>query len=196
MWRFPSPSWSEIPSSAPMTSHHFLRITVSCLLAAALALAPGPAARGEEITEEKLKALFLVNILGYVEWPGRAKPAAYGVCMAASERFSSEVRSHLQLKALDSRVAVRDLDGARSLDGCDVVFLESDTVRGTGFILKEARERRVLTVGGGDRFIDQGGAVRLYLKDKKLAFDISAKAADAAGIKINSRLLSLAKKVY
>lgn len=179
-----------------MTPRSFLPRTVSCLLVAALALAPGPAARGEEITEEKLKALFLVNVLGYVEWPGRAKPAAYGICMAASERFSSEVRSHLQLKTLDSRVLMRTLDGVRNLDGCDVVFLENDTVRGAGFLLKEARERHVLSVGGGDRFIDRGGVIHLYLKDKKLAFDISAKAADAAGIKIHSRLLSLAKKVY
>uniref|UniRef100_A0A831XDK4 YfiR family protein n=1 Tax=Geobacter metallireducens TaxID=28232 RepID=A0A831XDK4_GEOME len=179
-----------------MTSRYLHPITVSLLLAAALALAPGPAARGEEVTEETLKALFLVNVLGYVERPGRARPDAYGICMAASERFSSEVRSQLQLRGLGSRIAARDLDSARSLDGCDVVFLESDTVRGAGFILKEAREKGLLTVGSGDRFIDRGGIIRLYLKDKKLAFDISARTAGAAGIKINSRLLSLAKKVY
>lgn len=180
-----------------MAPRLFLRILCSCLLSGVISMTPaGSGARGEEITEEKLKALFLVNVLGYVEWPGRAKPATYGVCVAASEEFASEVRTHIQLKALDSRVLVRNLDGARNLDGCDVVFVENDVVRGAGFLLKEAREKRVLSLGGGDRFIERGGVIRLYLKDKKLAFDISAKAADAARIKINSRLLSLAKKVY
>ena len=179
-----------------MATRFFLRILRSCLLFCVISLASGPGAQGEEITEEKLKALFLVNVLGYVEWPGRTKPATYGVCMAASEEFASEVRSHVQLKALDSRVLVRTLDGVRNLDGCDVVFVENDTVRGAGFLLKEAREKRVLSVGGSERFIDRGGVIHLYLKDKKLAFDISAKAADAARIKINSRLLSLAKKVH
>lgn len=174
----------------------FLRILCSCLLFGVISLATGAGAHGEEITEEKLKALFLVNVLGYVEWPGKPKPATYGVCMAASEEFFSEVRSHVQLKALDSRVLLRNLDSDRNLDGCDVVFVENDAVRGAGFLLKEAKEKRVLSVGGGDRFIDRGGVIHLYLKDRKLAFDISAKAADAARIKINSRLLSLAKKVY
>ncbi len=172
------------------------RILCSCLLFGVISLTAGPGAYGEEITEEKLKALFLVNVLGYIEWPGRTKPATYGICMAASEEFSSEVRSYVQLKALDSRVLLRNLEGAWNLDGCDVVFVENDAVRGAGFLLKEAREKRVISVGGGNRFIDKGGVIHLYVKDKKLAFDISAKAADAARIRINSRLLSLAKKIY
>lgn len=179
-----------------MASPLFLRILCSCLLFCVVSLASGPRARGEEITEEKLKAIFLVNVIGYVEWPGRPRPSAYGVCMAASEEFSAEVRSHVQRKGLDAKVRLRSLDGARNLDGCDVVFVENDTVRGAGFLLKEAREKRVLSVGGGDRFIDTGGIIRVYLKDRKLAFDISAKTAEASRIKIDARLLSLAKKVY
>jgi hypothetical protein len=161
-----------------------------------VSLAAEPAAQGEEITEAKLKAIFLVNVLGYVEWPERPKPATYGICTAASEEFSAEVRSYVQLKGLDARVRLRNLDGARDLDGCDAVFVENDAVRRAGFLLKEAREKRVLSVGGGEGFIGKGGIIHIYLKDKKLAFDISAKAADASRIKIDARLLSLAKKVY
>jgi len=174
----------------------FLRILCSCLLFCVISLATGPKAHGEEVTEAKLKAIFLVNVLGYAEWPGRPKPATYGVCVAASEELSSEVRSYVQLKGLDARIQLRSLDGARNLDGCDVVFVENDTVRGETYLLKEAREKRVLSIGAGDRFIGKGGIIRIYLKDKKLAFDISATAADASRIKIDARLLSLAKKVY
>lgn len=179
-----------------MASPLFLRILCTCLLVCALSLAAGPEAHGEEVTEEKLKAIFLVNVLGYVEWPGRPRPATYEICMAASEESSSEVHSYVQSKGLDAKVRLRGLDGARNLDGCDVVFVENDTVRGAGYLLKEAREKRVLSVGGGERFIGKGGVIRVYLKDRKLAFDISATAADASRIKIDARLLSLAKKVY
>ncbi|GLI38540.1 DUF4154 domain-containing protein [Geobacter hydrogenophilus] len=179
-----------------MVSPYFLRILCSCLLLCALSLAAGPYAHGEEVTEEKLKALFVVNVLGYVEWPGRPKQATYGVCMAASEELSSEVRSYIQLKGLDARVRLRNLDGNRDLEGCDVLFVENHAVRGENFLLREAREKRVLSVGGGDRFIEKGGIIHVYLRDKKLAFDISTKAAEAGRIKIDSRLLSLAKKVY
>lgn len=178
-----------------MASPLFHRILL-CLTLCTVSLATGSGAHGGEVTEEKLKALFLVNALGYVEWQGRPKPATYGVCAAASDEFTVELRSHIQLKGLDARVRLRNLDVDRDLDGCDVLYVENDTVRGAGFLLKEAREKRLLSVGGGERFIARGGIIHVYLKDRKLAFDISTKAAEAARIKIDARLLSLAKKVY
>lgn len=43
---------------------------------------------------------------------------------------------------------VRNLDGNRDQEGCDVPFVENHAVRGENFLLGESREKRVLSVGG------------------------------------------------
>jgi hypothetical protein len=53
----------------------------------------------------------------------------------------------------------------------------------------------VLTVSDDQKFLDQGGIVRLRQVDGRLRFDIDAGAARRAGLRISSQMLQLAATV-
>jgi hypothetical protein len=53
----------------------------------------------------------------------------------------------------------------------------------------------VLTVGEGDDFIHQGGVIAFVVDDRHVRFDINLKAATNAGLKLSSKLLSVARFV-
>jgi hypothetical protein len=51
----------------------------------------------------------------------------------------------------------------------------------------------VLTVSDLEQFSEGGGVIQLFTRDKKIRFAINREAADAAGLKIDARLLKLAE---
>ena len=53
----------------------------------------------------------------------------------------------------------------------------------------------VLTVGDGERFVRGGGMVAFIIENRRVRFDINPSAAAGAGLKISSKLLSLARHV-
>jgi hypothetical protein len=55
--------------------------------------------------------------------------------------------------------------------------------------------RPVLVVTENDRGLDQGGEINFLLVDRRLRFEVSLLAADRAGLKISSELLSVAVRV-
>jgi hypothetical protein len=53
----------------------------------------------------------------------------------------------------------------------------------------------VLVVGESDDFAESGGAIELFLEERRVRFEINVEAAERSGIRINSRVLSLARIV-
>ncbi len=55
--------------------------------------------------------------------------------------------------------------------------------------------RGLLTVGEGDSFVREGGMIGFVIDNRRVRFDINQAAAEAAGLKISSKLLSVARGV-
>jgi hypothetical protein len=50
----------------------------------------------------------------------------------------------------------------------------------------------VLTVGESEGFLERGGMINFVVKGKNVRLEINLVAAEAAGLKISSRLLAIA----
>lgn len=53
----------------------------------------------------------------------------------------------------------------------------------------------VLTVGEGDRFLDEGGMIAFVNENRRVRFDVNQPAVRRAGLKLSSRLLAVARSV-
>ena len=67
-------------------------------------------------------------------------------------------------------------------------------IRWNEYMAAVANER-VLTVGETDDFLKAGGAVCFSFERETLQFEVNLAAASGAGLKVSSRLLSLARRV-
>jgi hypothetical protein len=83
----------------------------------------------------------------------------------------------------------------RTLRGCHVLYIaDTDPARITA-TLDELRNAPILTVGDGDQFARGGGMIGLFIEDGRMRFAINTDAAQRAGLRFSSRLLSLARIV-
>ena len=156
--------------------------------------------RGQTTVEEsQVKAAFLFHFAQLVDWP--ADPNSDGnrsliICVFDDDPQRHELQSTLEGKLIGERVLhIRLLSDPQAIPGCNILFLSRDEGPRQSAILRDLRDRPILTVGESDSFLSDGGMIRFHLEADRIRFDINLAAADSAHLKISSRLLLLATSV-
>lgn len=174
--------------------------TAAALAAATLAattiLAPATAARAAS-DEYEVKAAFLLNFAKYVEWPESTfiddRPFLY--CLWQHDPFGPTWSTVVAERTIAGRAVERRFvfDPAAARD-CHVLFVPA----GTGAIRTIAAAlagAATLLVGEAEDFVDEGGAIRLFLTDRRIRFEVNVAVARERGLEISSQLLRLATRV-
>jgi len=176
------------------------RAWLLALLAAACcssrpALAQQPAAP----SECEAKAGFLLNFLKYVEWPPTTDAdtnAPLQICVIGKDRFGTSLSSLIKSKAIDGRtVVLENGDAECAWRQCRLLFVSGSENRRVEEVLAAVKDLPVLTVGETEDFLEKGGMISLVMRDKTVRLEINLAAAEAAKLKISSRLLSVADVV-
>ncbi len=164
--------------------------------------APRPSDGGAEEapTEYQVKAAFLFNFARFVEWPPRAFETAsspIAVCVLGEDPFGESLNRVVDGKTLGDRaMTVRRGKKLRELSGCEILFISASERARLPEILEELRTTPVLTVGEGEDFATRGGEVQFILEDSHVHLLINVDATERAGLKVSSKLLSLAHVVH
>ncbi len=95
----------------------------------------------------------------------------------------------------DRRVEVSWVKRGQDLRGCQALFIGDSDEKHFAKILESIRGANVLTIGEADGFLNRGGVVQLSYEDDAVRFQINLAAARNAGLKIDVRLLGIAKRV-
>ena len=186
---------------SPRTSRAWSQ-SVTFLLFALLSSVYAPAdwAQAEAPSEYQLKAAFLFNFAKFIEWPGTsfATPQSpFTICILGTDPFGNVMDDALQGKTVGGRsVAVersKDLADARH---CQIVFVSSAEHRRLPQILSGLHGTHALVVGETEGFAAGGGIIQFSLENDRVHFLINTDAADRAGLKVSSKLLSLAQIVH
>ena len=169
----------------------FLIIVVLCSLAVG--------AQAQSATEYQLKAAFLFNFAKFIEWPPGSFPDATAplrICIFGRDPFGDQLRNITNEKTVNKRKLevsqVADLLHAKS---CHILFIASSEKASMKQILEGLGGASVLTVGDCKGFAEQGGMINFVLENDRVQFEVNRKAAEQAGLKISSKLLSVAKSV-
>ena len=170
-----------------------VRIPALALLALCLPLTALPLAE-QQPSEYQVKAAFVFKFTGFVDWPAPAEPAApFELCIAGEDPFGKVLDQLVEGEAVNGRrIVVRRIHSVEQ-GSCSLIFVSSKEPD-IGEILAAAGTG-VLTIGEGDSFLDQGGMIAFVLENRKVRFDIDASAVRKAGLKMSSRLLSVARIV-
>ena len=147
--------------------------------------------------EYRLKAAFVSRFPQFIEWPTSVWAAASDVrlCIAHPNPFGNDLNALVSGESLNGRAfSVQEVTAATGVAGCHVLFVGS-RVQGSAAFLKAANGQPVLTVGDGDRFLEEGGIVRLRIVERRVRFDVSTANAQRAGLRLSSQLLGLALEV-
>jgi hypothetical protein len=152
----------------------------------------------DEYDEYRVKAAFLFHFAQLVDWPpGTLGPDEKSIvlCTYGDDPFHGDLEE-IEGRQIQSRfLRVRHLKETKDARSCQILFIGRSEGSHLSTILAQLRGTPVLTVGEGDKFLQQGGIIGFCWEGNKVRFGISLDAAERAKLKISSRLLLLAKTV-
>ena len=174
----------------------FLRCAAALLIASLVCARS--AAQEPHPGEAAVKAAYLYNFTKFIDWPAaafQAPGAPFVVCALASGTFRREFEQTFQGERVRGRrIEIDHPSGAEGVRRCHLIYFGANDEAATRR-LAALGNAPVLTVGEGRRFLDQGGHIAFRLSENRVQFEISKRAADAAGLQVSSKLLRLAADV-
>jgi hypothetical protein len=146
--------------------------------------------------EYDVKAAFVLNFARYVEWPQSQRRPPLQICVLQTNPFGNRLEVVVSGEQWQGgAIEVRSVPDVRRGADCHLLYVPQAAAAGFAAAARTIAARPVLTVGEHERFLEQGGMIRLFLEDNRVRFAINQKAADSAGLLISSRLLRLARSV-
>ncbi len=147
---------------------------------------------------DKVKAAFLFNFARFVTWP----PEAVGdsdtleLCVLGESGVSLALAQSVDGKRSgDHPLRARQIDSIDEVTGCHALFLPGDTIRRLpADTLAQLAAANVLTVHEDDEAV-AGGVIRLFIESRRVRFEVNRGAAERAGLRLSSKLLSVARVV-
>jgi len=146
-----------------------------------------PAAPAFAVDESDLKAAIVFNLLGFIDWPQRAAPAAtLRLCVAAKSALRRPLQQLNGTPVRDWRLEVRDAPAER----CHALVL------GEGAAETGSRNEAVVVFSEAPHVDDDGATVHLDVEHGKVRFELDVASARRTGLQLSSKLMRLARKVY
>ncbi|HXC16642.1 MAG TPA: YfiR family protein [Holophagaceae bacterium] len=162
-----------------------------------LALLLGGLVARAQAPEYEVKGVFMYKFGDYVEWPvtafdGPGTPFTIGIL--GDDPFDGTLDQIVQNRTIQGRpVTIKRFHRVDEVRGVQILYLGASETERWQKDLENLKGMTILTVS--DQTRKPGAVITFVLKDKKVRFEIDEDAAGRAGLKLSSKLLSLATSV-
>lgn len=148
--------------------------------------------------ERRVKAAFLYKFTGYVTWPDATFAGAdtsITIGVIGDDALAAELARVVSGRTVDGRpLAVKRLQG-EPLTGIHMLFIGRAENARLKHLIAPLQTRSVLIVTESERALDQGSTINFLTASGHVRFEIALDAAKKRGLKLSSRLLTVAQNV-
>jgi hypothetical protein len=148
--------------------------------------------------ERRVKAAFLYKFLGYADFPPAAfmdAAAPYTIGVIGADDLAAELARDVAGRTVNSRgVVVRPLRDADLPTPLQLLFVGGADPTRVGRAVRLA-SGPVLVVTDCDGGLQLGSAINFVIVDGRVRFDVDPDAAERNGIRLSSRLLTVANRI-
>jgi hypothetical protein len=175
------------------------RRAIAGALLALAAVLPLPAAAQDDaaVLERRVKGALLHRFLAYVEWPESAfarpdAPIVLGIL--GNETLAAELQAFEAGRTVEKRpVTVRRVRPSDSLRDVHLLFIDRSEAQHLDRLARGTTPTLVVTEWPGA--LEQGSIVNFTTVNDQVRFEISLDSARPRGLRLSSRLLSVAREV-
>ena len=150
-------------------------------------------------TAPALKAAFLYNFAKFATWPAEAMRPADPIvfCVLNDRAVFDQLVSLTEGRAIEGHpLVVRTTKAdAAALAACRLLFVSGLDQTASLALLDAVAGKPVLTASDLESFAQSGGVAGFYVERGTLRFAINLEATQRTGLRLSSKLLSLAKIV-
>lgn len=150
-----------------------------------------PARGAPQQDEREARSTYVFKLVKYVEWPaGRKEILIAYIGDAESGAVMQKALSGRSSGEHTIRVLVMPAEA--ELTRCSVVYFAETKHGNARKLLDRLREVNALTIGENEAFVRDGGIVALVKAEGHIQIQVNLEAAQRAGVRISSHVLSLA----
>ncbi|MBL0726507.1 YfiR family protein [Piscinibacter sp. HJYY11] len=171
-------------------------LLMCCAAGASAQVAATPASAP---TVDEAKAAHLHRFAGFVEWPAASfsspdAPIVVGV--VGSPSLHKDLSLVVAGRLVQNRaIQVVELSEPRQVAGVHMLMITRGAAKRASEWLAACKGQPVLTVTDIPQGLERGAALGFVETEGRLRFEASVPAAEGAGVRLSSRLLSLAERV-
>ena len=148
--------------------------------------------------ERSVKAAFLYKFVGYVEWPDSAfarADAPITIAVMGDDQFADELAKLVSGRSAEGRtLTVRKQKDDNLPDDTHILFIaRAETAARLRASAKISRPILIVTESEGA--LTQGSAINFLVTGGRVRFEVALEAAEKRGIRLSSRLLTVAQNV-
>ena len=145
-------------------------------------------------------AAALAKLPSFVSWPEAnftEEQDAIDVCVVADEAIRDILDMIFKKKTAGGRrLSAQSVNYDTKAEGCELLYVPKAADSRLVELIPRVKRSGLLTVGESDRFAGHGGIIRLDFESTgTLQFEINARDAEEASVKLSSQLLQAAKTV-
>jgi len=148
--------------------------------------------------EYEARAAFLILLSKYTQWPERNPSEGeneFVIGVVGEDPFGAALGvfegSHLKGR----KVVVRRFRDPARLGSCQVLYFPVQEERQFPGLKEKLMAWNTLAIGESPQFLGMGGGIRLYTEGGYLRFDVNLGALDQARVRVEAKVLRLARKV-
>ncbi|HEU4619796.1 MAG TPA: YfiR family protein [Gammaproteobacteria bacterium] len=151
--------------------------------------------------ERSIKAAYLYKFAGYVDWPAsrfRSNEAPILIGVAGDAALAEELGRISAGRTIAGRsILAREINADDAIDELEVLFVAGPDSSALERLLAAAAAspEAILTVTETERLPD-GSVINFVADHDRVRFEVALQAAEREGLKLNSRLLAVASRVY
>ena len=150
-------------------------------------------------SEYEIKAAFIYNFMKFVEWPADALPQSGSplvIGIFGKDPFGPVLDNAVKDRTAQGRsIIVRRFASLDEVRNCQLLFIAASENGRLALTLEHLKGLPVLTVGDSPGWARKGVIINFFIADDKVQFEINVDATGRSGLKISSKLLSLARVV-
>ncbi len=167
-------------------------LALLCLLGASSVSAdPKP------VSPDVVKAAFLYRFTNYIEWPGPlGADKAFTIAVLGSDAVAEALVPVLaQHRIFDRPSRVVRISSADSIGDARILFVGAAYVGSLAEVMDAVRGKAVLVVSEREGALQDGSMINFLQVERRIRFEISLTATNAAGLKLGPGLLAVAVNV-
>jgi hypothetical protein len=145
---------------------------------------------------ENVMAVFIYNFTKFLEWPNTDSEYFYIYILGKSVFYEPLNKIAEKEKVKGRKIIVREINEIDELKRNSILFIPNNESSRISYLIKKTAEKNVLTISDSEGMAGKGICISFIYVDNKVKFEINQKAIEDAGIIPNSRLFTLAAKVY
>lgn len=155
-------------------------------------------AEQKKLDEYKVKAAYLYNFAKFVTWPEdtfKDPSLPLGICIFGDDPFGDAIDVIKDKNVKGKKLEIKQSSGKSELMGCHILFISPSENKNLSGILKNIKNKHMLTVSDMNKFAHRGGMINLKQVKDKIRLEINHEAAKQSGLKVSSKLLKIAKVI-